>query len=327
MKIVIALLHPFSLWNAPSWLGERLRSTFPNLTIDQLPDFQRLSSAVTDAEILLAWSIRPEQFVQAKRLRWIHSSAAAVHQLMFPELVNSDVIVTNARQVHAPVVAEHIIASVFALAKKLPTAVRMQQRSQWGQELLWETKPAIKEVAGSTACIIGMGSIGREFTLRARALGMRVIAVREHPERGPSGADSVYGPAELKIALAQSDFVILAAPLTSSTRAIINAESLTYMRQDAYLINVGRGPLIDDASLISALRDRRIAGAALDVFAEEPLTAHSPYWTLENVLITPHTAAVTEKLWERHYALIADNLSRFLANQPLLGVVDKNKGY
>jgi phosphoglycerate dehydrogenase-like enzyme len=156
---------------------------------------------------------------------------------------------------------------------------------------------------------------------------MRVIAVREHPEKGSDGADSVLSTNDLEFALLEAEFVVLAAPLTPATRHIINAERLREMKKEAYLINVSRGPLIDDVALVSALEQNQIAGAGLDVFEHEPLPADSPYWRLENVLMTPHTAAVTEKLWERHYQQISENMRRYLASDPLLSIVDKQKGY
>jgi phosphoglycerate dehydrogenase-like enzyme len=159
-------------------------------------------------------------------------------------------------------------------------------------------------------------------------LGMRVIAVREHPEKDkPEGVAAVYAPAEMNKLLSQSDFVVMAAPLTGETRGLINAERLAAMRSDAYLINVGRGSQVDEVALVDTLRSRRIAGAALDVFEPEPLPAESPLWDLENLLITPHTASLTEKLWQRHYEVFSGNLRRYLARQPLLFTVDKQKGY
>jgi len=327
MKVLIALHHPFILWNAPPWLSERLREDFPGLQIQQLPSYEGVSQEITGSEVAIAWSIRPEQFAQAKKLKWIHSPAAAVHQLLFPELVSSDVVVTNARGIHGPVVAEHALALVLALAKRLPQAMRLQQRSVWGQQILWDEKPTTREISGGTVVIVGMGSIGRAFTQLAHAIGMRVLAVREHPEAGIDGAEAVFGRDQLDLAFPQADYVVLAAPLTPATRNIVNAQSLALLKSHAYIINVGRGPLIDDPALISTLTERRIAGAALDVFSEEPLPADSPYWRMENVLITPHTAAVTEKLWGRHYQLIAENLRRYLAHAPLLSVVDKHRGY
>jgi phosphoglycerate dehydrogenase-like enzyme len=329
LKLLIALYHPFALWTSPPWFAERLRADFPAVSVVQLPGpkYEGLERELSDADIAIAFSIRPEQFASARRLKWVHSPAAAVHQLMFPEMISSEVIVTNARNVHGSVVAEHALALMFALARRLPSAVRYQQQKVWAQKQLWEEQPPPRELAGSTVCVVGMGSIGREFTRRALALGMRVIAVREHPERGGEGTSEVTGTADLDRVLPGADFVVLAVPLTPATQNLISADRLARMRKEAYLINVSRGPLIDDPALISALRGRRIAGAALDVFAEEPLPPDSPYWGFDNVLITPHTAAVTEKLWERHYQVVRENLARFLRGEPLLYVVDKRKGY
>ena len=327
MKLLIFVHHPFDQWNAPAWFPQRLQQEFPHVNVVHLPDYKRVDEEIGDAEIVVAWSIRPEQIAAAKTLRWIHSPAAAVHQLIFPELVNSDIILTNAREVHGPVVAEHVIALIFALAKKIPGSVRLQEKHVWGQQILWDELPRVREVAGATLGLIGLGSIGGAVAKSAKALGMRVIAVREHPEKGSEGADAVFGPAQIDEVFRQSDYVVLAAPVTTSTKAIANAERLALMKDDACLINVARGPLVDETALSAALRGKKIGGAALDVFPKEPLAADSPLWDVPNLLITPHTAALTDKLWERHYALFSENLRRRLAGQPLLAVVDKRKGY
>jgi len=154
-----------------------------------------------------------------------------------------------------------------------------------------------------------------------------VIAVREHPKKGSEGADSVFGPAEIGKVFRSADYVVLAAPVTDNTKAIANAERLSLMKPEACLINVGRGPLVDEPALVAALRENKIGGAALDVFPKEPLPADSVLWDVPNLLITPHTAALTDKLWERHYALFSENLRRYLAAEPLLAIVDKRKGY
>ena len=326
-KLLIFVKHPFELWTAPAWLSERLRGEFPQLQVVHLPDYERVDQEITDAEIVVAWSIRPAQIVTAKKLRWIHSTATAVHQLMFPELVNSDIVVTNAREVHGPVVAEHVIALIFALAKKVANAVRFQQKHDWAQQRMFDELPRVREVAGAVIGLIGLGAIGRAVAKSAKALGMRVMAVREHPEKGSDGADTVLGPAQIEEIFRQSDYVVLAAPVTDSTKAIASAERLALMKPDACLINVGRGALVDESALAAALRDEKIGGAALDVFSKEPLAADSPLWDVPNLLITPHTAALTEKQWERHYELFAENLRRYLKGQPLLAVVDKSKGY
>jgi phosphoglycerate dehydrogenase-like enzyme len=225
------------------------------------------------------------------------------------------------------VVAEHVIALIFALAKKIPGSVRLQEKHVWGQQILWDELPRIREVAGATLGMVGLGSIGRAVAKSAKALGMRVIAVREHPEKGSEGADAVLGPAQIDEMFRQADYIVLAAPITASTKAIANAERLALMKRDACLINVGRGQLVDEAVLAAALLEKKIGGAALDVFPKEPLAADSPLWDVPNLLITPHTAALTDKLWERHYTLFSDNLRSYLAGQPLLAVVDKRKGY
>ena len=326
-KLLIFVHHPFDQWNAPAWFPKRLSQQFPQVNVVHLPDYKRVDEEIGDAEIVIAWSIRSEQIAAAKKLRWIHSPAAAVHQLIFPEFVNSDIVLTNAREVHGPVVAEHVIALIFALAKKIPGSVRLQEKHVWGQQILWDELPRVREVAGATVGLIGLGSIGRAVAKSAKALGMRVIAVREHPEKGSEGADAVFGPAQIDEVFRQGDYVVLATPVTTSTKAIANAERLALMKPGACLINVGRGPLVDEAALAAALREKKIGGAALDVFPKEPLAADSPLWDVPNLLITPHTAALTDRLWERHYALFSENLRRYLSGQALLAVVDKQKGY
>jgi len=328
MKLLIVLRHPFELWNAPPWLSVRLHEAFPTVEAVQLSSYDGIEDYLRDAEVAITWSLRPEQFKVAGKLRWIHSPAAAVHQLMFPALVNSDVLLTNAREIHGPVVAEHVMALIFAVAKCLPQAVRLQQKHLWGQGLMWHGRPRPRELAGATLGVVGLGSIGRAVARHASNLDMRVIAVREHPEKERShNVQQVLPISQVEVLLSQSDYVVLAVPVTSKTRGLMEVSRLDKMKPDAWLINVGRGSLIDEAALIDALREKKIGGAALDVFEEEPLSADSPLWELENLLITPHTAGMTDKLWQRHYALISENLRRYLEGQPLLCLVDKKQGY
>lgn len=327
MKVLICHHHRFELWCAPPWIRERLARDFPEIEFVHLPNYDGLSREIQNADVLIGWSISPEQFRAARKLKWIHSPAAAVHQLMFPELISSNVIVTNSGDVHGPVVAEHAIAVLLALAKRLPEAMRYQGKKEWAQERLWREEPRPREISGQTVVVVGMGSIGREFTARAKALGMKVLAVRENPAKGSAGADAVYGPSQVDAVLPQADYVLLCTPVTPSTTGLMNRARLALLKRDAYLINVGRGPLVDEAALLEALRSRTIAGAALDVFDKEPLPPDSPFWSLDNVLITPHTAAVTDRLWERHYQLIGENLRRFLGGKTLLNLIDKSRGY
>ena len=327
MKLLIALYHRFHPWIAPQWFSHRLRDDFPQLEVVQLPNYDCITEEIVDADLAIAWSLRGDQITAAKKLRWIHSTAAAVHALMTPELQTSDIVVTNARAVHGPVVAEHAMALMFAMAKRLPEAAKFQSQRHWAQQEICEAVPRPRELKDATMVIVGFGSIGTSLAKLARALGMRVVAVREHPEKGSDLADAMYGFDDLNRALGEGDFVVLATPVTEKTRHLMNAERLEHLRSDAYLINVGRGILIDEEALQHALRANRFGGAALDVTTEEPLPPGSPLWTMENVFITPHTAGFAEKMWERHYVAYTENLRRYLAGEPLLWTVDKNAGY
>lgn len=328
MNLLIVVHHQFELWRVPAWFVQRLSEEFPALSITNRDSYEGIESSLREAEVIFTISLRPEQFALCERLRWIHAPTAAVHQFLFPELVNSDVILTNSTEVHGPVVAEHVLALIFALAKKIPQAAALQKKHKWGKEQIWSRGAHPKEIAGATLGLVGLGSIGRRVARMGSALGMRVIAVREHlGKEKPEGVAEILPTAKLEQMLRLADFVVLAAPLTPETTKLMDVRRLAAMKPDSYLINVGRGPQIDEPALLEALRERRIAGAALDVFDKEPLPADSPLWNLENLLITPHTAGITDKLWTRHYELFSGNLRRYLGHEPLQSVVDKRKGY
>jgi phosphoglycerate dehydrogenase-like enzyme len=328
MKILLFLQDRTGLWALPDWFPERLRQQFSQLDVAYLSTPDEAQVQLRDSEIAVTVSLRPEQFRAAKKLRWIHSPSAAVNELMIPELVNSDVKVSNGRDVHGPVVAEHVMALMLAWAKSIPQAIRLQERHEWGKDIIWNGRHRPREVAGATLGLIGLGSIGRNVARHASAFGMHVIATRERPEQGsPEGVHQVFPSSQIDDVLVRSDFVVLAAPITPATRGLINAQRLAHMKADAYIINVGRGPLIDETALVEALREQKIAGAALDVFDIEPVPSDSPLWDLEDLLITPHTAGLTEKLWERQFALLSENLKRYLDHKPLLALVDKHRGY
>jgi phosphoglycerate dehydrogenase-like enzyme len=328
MKLLIVVHHRFNLWRLPAWFVHRLAEDFPEVQVVNRDSYDGVEAELHEAEVIFTISLRPEQFALCQQLQWIHAPTAAVHQFQFPELINSDVVLTNSTEVHGPVVAEHVIAQIFALAKKIPQIAVLQQKHVWGQETVWNSDPHPREVAGATLGLIGVGSIGRRVAQMASAIGMRVIAVREHVEKGtPDEVAQVFSPSQVDELLRQSDFVVIAAPLVPATEQLINAERFSVMKPEAYLINVGRGRQVNESALFEALRARRIAGAALDVFEHEPLPVDSPLWDLDNLLITPHTAGLTEKLWHRHYSHFSANLRRYLAKEPLQYTVDKHKGY
>lgn len=327
MKILLFQQHKFGLWNPPDWVAEELQKRFPQIEVVHPATSEDVVTEIADAEAAVGATLTPEHLAAARKLRWLHSPAAAVHQYMYPEFLASPVVLTNGRSVFAAAVAEHVIAMIFAMARQIPSCVRFQIQNTWGQQPLWESKPGVRDVAGATLGMVGLGAIGSEVVRRAAALGMNVVAVREHPEKSAEGVSTVYGSRDLSKLLGQSDFVVLAAPVTPSTKHLIGAPELAQMKPTAYLINVGRGVLIDETALAEALRAKRLAGAGLDVFEEEPLPPSSPLWALENLLITPHCGGFVENLWQRHVAVISENLRRYLAGEPLLGLVDKLQGY
>src|SRR5579864_9988 len=326
-KIAILLHDEFEMWRPPAWFVEKLRAEFPHIEVKYSATKRDDQQALDGADVMIGWALPPEQLHAAKSLRWIYSITAAVDQFLYPELISSKTALTNAGRVHGPVVAEHAIAMLLALAKRLPSAVRYQDRRKWAMEAIWKEQPRPREVRGANLVVIGMGSIGAEVASMAVALKMHVIGVREHPERGAAGANEVVGYSSLDEVLSCADFVVLAAPLTERTRHLIDARRLQIFKPSAFLINVSRGTLVDEAALVKAIRDRKIAGAALDVFEQEPLSRWSPLWKMLQVLITPHTAFLTENVWHRHYEVFTANLKRYLAGQPLEGVVDLKRGY
>jgi phosphoglycerate dehydrogenase-like enzyme len=276
--------------------------------------------------VVLGWAVKPENFARAERLRWIQVTAASVAGLLFPALVESEVVITNGRGLHAVSMAEHTIGVILAFARKLHLARDAQRDAHWAQDELAGGAP-FRDLAGATLGLVGLGTIGRAVAERARALGMRVLAVRRHPAADPDPAHEQWGTDRLPELLERSDVVVLAPPLTAATRGMIGREELGRMRPDALLVNLGRGPLVDEAALIEALERSRIAGAALDVFDSEPLPSSSPLWRMPQVILTPHVSGLGPRLWERGMELFARNLAAYREGRPLENVVDKRAGY
>ncbi len=326
-KLLIAVKSLFHLWNVPDWFAPQIQKRFPEIRVVKLEDFSQIDEELADTEILSAWLLPTAQLEKARRLKWIHSTSAGVNQFPLKELEARSIVLTNASPVMAEPTAEHAMALIFALAKRIPSAVRYQEKSTWAQGIIFDEKPGPVELNGATLGLVGLGAIGQEIAARARACRMRIVAVKRDATRGGESADKVLPPEKLYEMLAEADFVVLAAPQTSATQQLIGARELGVMKPSAYLINVARGPLLDERALIEALRAGRIAGAGLDVTFEEPLPADNPLWKAPNLLITPHLAASTNRLWHRHAALLEDNLARYLAGQPLRNIVDKAAGY
>jgi D-2-hydroxyacid dehydrogenase (NADP+) len=326
-KLVICVWHRFSLWNPPPEMATRIRSRWPEMCVVHLPTYDGLAQELPDAQIFVGFSLRPEQFAWARSLQWIHSTAAAVGQLMYPALRQRGIALTNASGIHSIPMAEHVLGVLVALARRFPDCLRYQQRRCWAQQELWDAPVRPRELRGQVLLFVGFGSIGREVARIARPLGMRVRAVTRSGGGEAELAEKFYPAAELREALPEADFVVLAAPETPETRGMIGAREFACMKPSAYFINVARGALVDEPALIAALERRAIAGAALDVASEEPLPQESPLWRLDNAFITPHVSALTEHLWERQTDRVMENLERWFTGRELLNRVDLERGY
>jgi len=306
-------------------------------------------AAARRAEIIMALGL-PRELLQAaltspRALRWIHSGSAGVRSLLHPELVASDVVLTNSAGVHAPPIAEAVLGMVLHFGRGFDFAVRSQARREWGKQPFEYDRSAAREVSGTTLGILGYGGIGREVAWRARGLGMEVIALRRRQQPAADTPDTGVavrtgtpdGPLtprtdvelvpDLDTLLARSDYLVIAVPSTAETRGLLGAAELARLRPGAVVINVARGDVADEPALIAALRSRHLRGAGLDVFAHEPLAPASELWSLDNVLITPHVSGTTSRFWRRELDLITDNIGRYLAGRPLRNEVDKVLGY
>ncbi|HEV2388237.1 MAG TPA: D-2-hydroxyacid dehydrogenase [Candidatus Acidoferrales bacterium] len=326
-KLVLCVYNDFTLWRPPAELAESIRRRWPEMKVVHLPTYDRLAEEIADTHIHVGYALRPAQFRQARNLRWIHVTAAGVSQMMFPEFVASDVVLTNARGVNAIPIGDHTIGMMIALARHFPSAWRHQAARRWAQQQIWDENPRPRELAGQRLLLVGLGSIGREIAVRARGFAMKITAVTRSGRDRDGLADEILPADRLDSALVEADFVVLAAPETTATRQLLDARRLALMKPSAFLINVSRGTLVHEAALEEALRSRRIAGAAIDVAAEEPLPPESPLWSLDNIIITPHLANATESLWQRQAAILMETLDRWFSGRDLINVVDKQRGY
>ncbi|HET7221060.1 MAG TPA: D-2-hydroxyacid dehydrogenase [Vicinamibacterales bacterium] len=325
MIILIGIHSAFAMWNIPAGQVLRLRRDFPEHTFIQASSDDECRERIGAAEVAFMGHVTRPQLAAAARLRWIHSPAAGISGMLFPEMIASPIVLTNSRGMSADTIAEHVLAVTLAMFRRLPEAFRYQSAKVWAQDAI--SLAGNRALAGSRIVIVGLGSIGRAVAQRMTALGARVTGVRRNPGADTDAVERVVGAEVLREVLNDADVVVVSAPHTRDTRSLIGAAELAAMPPHALLVNVSRGPLVDEPALVQALRSHAIAGAALDVFNDEPLPPDSPFWTLPNVLITPHTSGLRADHWDAAVALFSDNLRRFVSGQPLLNVVDKKAGY
>lgn len=287
---------------------------------------QELASAISEADVLVngmgGGAAFKALFPRAKSVRWIHSMSAGVENIISPDLASSPIPLTNARGVFAESLGEFVIAAALFFAKDLRRMVSSQEAGKWDQfdcEVLYRQSMAI----------VGYGEIGRAAARRAKALGMKIYATRRRPElfKDDPIVDEGFTPERRAEMMAKADYVVAASALTPESRGLIGAKEIAAMKKTGVIMNVGRGPVIDEQALILALQEKRIRGAALDVFDKEPLPPEHPFWTLPNVLLSPHTADHIEGWLDDATHFFLQNFDRFIKGEPLHNIVDKQAGY
>ena len=286
-------------------------------------DPESVEQEIVDADMMICWRILPDMFAKAKKLRWIQFGSAGIDHTIFPELLQSDVILTNLSGIHKAPVAEHVFGCILAFTRNLPTAIRQQVAHEWNRKPFAE---GCVEAAGRTVGVIGYGRIGQEIGRIAKCLDMRVLGARRKADQAEY-ADEIVGPSGLPRLISESDFLILVLPLTDSTSALLGEKQLRSMKRGSYLINVARGQMVDYRALAQIMREGHIAGAALDVFSPEPLPPESELWDLQNVIITPHVAGATPAYSDRAFAIFKENLRRFETGEEMVNVFNRSRGY
>jgi phosphoglycerate dehydrogenase-like enzyme len=302
-------------------LPERIQATVPEVLVVVARDEAEARREVADADAVYG-QLTPPLLAAAAKLRWIQSPAIGLERTMYPELIAHPVVMTNPRGIFSDTIADHVLSLVTAFARQLPRSLRQQLRHDWN--------PAdyrVIHLADCTLGIVGLGGIGAAVAHRAAAFGMRVVAVDARRTERPPEVAELWPPGQLDHLLGQSDFVVICAPETPETRGLFGEAAFKAMKSSAYLINIGRGKVVQLDALVASLRAGQIAGAGLDVFEIEPLPADHPLWEMENVVITPHVAGIGPHIGERRHQVLLENVRRFVAGEPLVNIVDKARWF
>jgi phosphoglycerate dehydrogenase-like enzyme len=287
--------------------------------IRYLPPGAKISDHLAGVQITYG-GLGEADFGQATSLRWMQVPHAGVEGLMYPALKASDIILTNCRGLYGPQIAEHAFALLLAMTRAIPKHWELKKNKHW------EWTPSI-ELAGMTMGILGLGGIGRAVAVRARAFEFRVLAVDLEPIEKPGTVEKLAGLEGLPEMLSQSQVLMVCCPLTPQTHKLLSNDQFSRMPEGSYLVNVSRGGIVDEEALVAALRSGRLAGAGLDVTYREPCPPESPLWAEPNVILTSHSAGASQHIRTRAMRLFIDNLHRYVKGEPLLNVVDKQKGY
>jgi phosphoglycerate dehydrogenase-like enzyme len=285
--------------------------------------------AIRDAEVYVGYGITPPLFEKARTLKWVHSTAAGVRSALFPELVESDVQLTNSAGIHAVPIAETVVGGILHLVRGLDIAVAQQREGRWDKRPFAGDRSPLRELGDCRATVVGAGGLGSEIARRLAAFGTECVGVRRRVELGaPPGFTRVVQPGGLDGELPATDILVLTAPLTGETESLIDRPRLEALPQGAIVVNVARGALLDEGAVAELVEQGRLRGAVLDVFRHEPLAHDSPLWQLRSVLVLPHVSPVSPgRFWPRQLELLLDNWSRYRRGEPLRNLVDKRAGY
>jgi phosphoglycerate dehydrogenase-like enzyme len=320
--VLVAAYTPDRAWCLPDPLLDGLRSRFGDVRfLEDRTWSGGYGPGLEEAEVLFGWHLPEPELPRAGRLRWIHSAATGVRRFTGPAFRDRGIRVSGSRGAHAPYLAEHALALLLASVRGLDRAADARAGGRWAQDEFLDAPPA--SLAGATVVIAGYGATGRELARLLEPFGARVIGVRRRPGGGGEGPVKVVGPAETDAALAGADAVVNLLPNTAETRGFFDGERLARLPRGARFLNLGRGSTVDETALARALADGRLAGAGLDVFAEEPLAGESPLWTTPGTTLTPHVGGMGPRLWERIVAGFADHLAAYLAGEPLPNEADE----
>ncbi len=299
---------------------EVLERTAPDCRILSC-EWEDVAKYLPEADILVGWGwmdIHP-LLKNGHQLKWIHALSAGVENLLAPVQEDRTLLLTNSKGIHGIPVSEHVLSLMLAFTRGLNIFIRNQEQR------LWQRSP-VDELHDKTIAIVGLGSIGRELAKKAKCFSMHVIATKQTPTR-ELFVDRLYPPEQLDEMLAEADFVVASLPLLPETSRLFSLERFQKMKSSAYFINISRGSIVNENDLITALQEKVIKGAALDVFEEEPLSETSPLWEMSNVIITPHLAALSPNYMERAIKLFGENLERYLDGKELVNLIDSKKGY
>jgi phosphoglycerate dehydrogenase-like enzyme len=327
MRLLIYTGWPVKAWRIPDEQVARIRTALPDVDVLHVTSADDAARDIADADVgLIPWLTAPI-LSAATRLRWVHSTAAAVADLLpLDELARREIEITNSRGVQAIPMAEQVMAGLLALARRLDLTITAQRDHRWIQEQLGDVdRPWL--LYGKSMTIVGLGSIGMAVAERAHAFGIRVTGVRRRTEEPAPSYVKVLGVQRLDDALRDADIVVIAAPAVPATMGMLGRPQLSLLARRAILVNVGRAQLVDTNAMVQALESGKLGGAVLDVFDTEPLDAASPLWSLPNVIVTPHSAGFRADHWQEVTDLFIENVRRFRRGESLLNVVDPRAGY